>query len=230
MSIRKLFSTVLIASIGFALYSCSGPTIKTTGYWVNREKLPPTPIKSIFVIAFTDNIQARTEFENNLAAAAQKRGLKAYKSIDVVGPVELKYIAPVKDTFLNKLRRLDVDAILTVALVHADSETKYVPESTPTYSPYSYVNYSNYGGFSPYGAYGGFGGYYGFAVGNLSSPGYYETNTKFFLETKIFDLKTDETLLSMQSKATNPKNLEQGSKMYTDNLIEEINGMNLRKK
>jgi hypothetical protein len=52
-------------------------SLKTTVLWVNKEKLPAEPVKSIFIIAFTDNLDVRASLEKDLAAAAQKRGLKA---------------------------------------------------------------------------------------------------------------------------------------------------------
>ena len=229
MSKSKLFAILLTIILFFSIISCKpGFSIRTTTLWVNKEKLPPERIKSIFIIAFTDNLDVRANLEKDLAAAAQKRGLKAYKSLDVVGPVEIKAMAPVKDVFIKKLQDLGCEAVLTTALVHATSETKYTPSSSMTYSPYSYGTYAGYGGFAPYGAYGGFGGYYGYAVSTMTTPGYYTTTSKYFVEAKVFDLKTDETLLSMQTKVENPETIEKASKAYTDLFVEEIK--ELRKK
>jgi len=173
-------------------------------------------------------MEVRSYLENDLAAAAQKRGLKAYKSLDIIGPVEMKFIAPVKDVFIKKLQDLNCETVLTVALVHETSETKYTPASSMNYSPYTYGAYAPYAGSLAYGPYGGFGGYYGYAVTTMTTPGYYTTKTKYFVEAKVFDLKTDETLLSTQTKVTNPSTIQKASKQYTDLFVEEING--LRKK
>jgi citrate lyase alpha subunit len=89
------------------------------------------------------------------------------------------------------------------------------------------VQYSGYGAASPYG---GFGGYYGFAIGNLSTPGYYTTNSKYFLEAKLFDLQTDDLLMSIQSMAQNPKAIEMSSKKYVETLVQTIKELNIRKK
>ena len=56
---------------------------------------------------------ATSYLEEDLAIAAQKRGLKTYKSIDVIGPVDIKYIAPVKDVFMKKLQALNCETIFT---------------------------------------------------------------------------------------------------------------------
>ena len=42
MKKATLFS-LLVFTLCFTMYSC-GPSIKTTGVWVNREKLPAEPV------------------------------------------------------------------------------------------------------------------------------------------------------------------------------------------
>lgn len=76
----------------------------------------------------------------------------------------------------------------------------------------------------------GFGGYYGYAVNTFSTPGYYTAVNKNFIEGKFFDLKTDEILFSIQSRATNPLDIEKSSKKYTETLMEDIKDMKLQKK
>jgi len=229
MNKTKLFSVLLTFTLSLSIISCS-PPITTTGVWLNKEKLPPEPIKSVFIIAFTDNMELRKHLENDLAAAAETRGIKPYKSLDIVGPVDIKLIAPVKDVFLKKLHDINCETVFTVALVDQRSDTKYVQSSTTVYSPYSYGPYGGYGGYGISSAYGGFGGYYSYAASTITTPGYYVTDNKYFLEAKMFDLKTDELLLSIQSKADNPSGLEKSSKLYTQTLMDEIKLLNLRKK
>ncbi|MHA4847693.1 hypothetical protein ACX0G7_26235 [Flavitalea antarctica] len=231
MNKAKSFSVLLIFILSLTIISC-GPSIKTTGSWVNREKLPAEPVKSVFIIAFTDNIEARAYLEEDLALAAQKKGLKTYKSMDVIGAVDIKYIAPVKEVFMKKLQALNCETIFTVALVNSESETKYVPGTTVSvgYSPYSYGSYGGYGGYGPHSAYGGFGGYYSYAVSTVGSPGYYQTDKKYFIEAKMFDLKTEELLFSVQTEANNPAYIATSSKEYTAAVMKEIKRLNLQKK
>jgi len=231
MNKTKLLLALVCVILSFPIVSCKpSSSIRTTALWVNKEKLPAEPVKSVFIIAFTDNMDVRSYLERDLAAAAQKRGLKAYKSLDIIGPVDIKSIAPVKDVFIKKLHDLNCETVLTVALVHATSETKYHPASSTAYSPYPYGSYAGYGGFAPYGAYGGFGGYYGYAVSTMETPGYYTTTSKYFVEANLFDLKTDETLFSTQTKVTNPSTIEKASKQFTDLFVDEVNSLGLRKK
>jgi len=225
MNIAKLSRTLVSLILSLAIISCKpSSSIRTTVLWVNKEKLPPEPIKSVFIIAFTDNLEVRSAFENDLAAAAEKKGLKAYTSMGIIGPVQMKEIAPVKDVFIKKLQDLNCEAILTVALVHETSETKYTKASSINYSPYAYGAYTPYAGVTAFDPYGGFGGYYGYAVTTMTTPGYYTTTNKYFVEAKVFDLKTDQTLMTTQTKVTNPESIQKASKQYADLFVEEVKG------
>ncbi len=71
-------SKILVALLGLILLvpiiSCKPQmSLRTTVLWVNKEKLPPEPVKSIFIIAFTDNLDVRAYLEKDLATAAHKR-------------------------------------------------------------------------------------------------------------------------------------------------------------
>ena len=219
----KFRSAILFVAAVIFFISCA-PTFKTTSSWINKEKIPAQPMKSVFILAMVYNMELRTKLENELAAAAERRGMKAYKSMDIIGPVDLKLVAPVKDVFLKKLTDLNCESIFTIAVVDVQSETRYVPGSNE-YSPYSYAPYGGYGG-----AYGGFGGYYSYTVNIISTPGYYTTDNTYFIEGKLFELKTGELLLSVQSKASNPSGIEKSSKEYTVSLMDEINSLTKRKK
>jgi hypothetical protein len=226
MNKLKLSGALLSLVVSFVITSCKpSSSIRTTVLWVNKEKLPPQPIKTVFIIAFTDDLEVRSHFENDLADAAKKKGVKAYTSMGMIGPVEMKQIAPVRDVFIKKLQDSSCEAILTVALVHETSDTKYTPASSINYSPYAYGSYSPYTGITAFDPYGGFGGYYGYAVTTMTTPGYYTTTNKYFVEAKVFDIKTDETLMTTQTKVTNPESIQKASKQYADLFMEEVKGV-----
>ncbi|HRI19814.1 MAG TPA: hypothetical protein PLA68_02620 [Panacibacter sp.] len=125
---------------------------------------------------------------------------------------------PVKEAFLKKVSDLGCETIFTVALVDKQSETRYNPGSSSIYAPYPM-----------YGYYGRFGGYYGYSS-MMYSPGYYSTDKTYFLESNLYDAKTEELLLSIQSKAENPPAIQKSSKLYTESLIKELESLGLLKK
>ena len=221
MKQSRFFFTVLIIAAAVTFNSCA-PAITTTASWVNREKIPAQPYKSVFIMVLTNNLEAMTYLENDLAKAAEARGLKAYKSIDELGPIGITKILPVKDVIASKLKALNCETIFIVAMLDKTSETRYVPGSTAMYMP------NTYGGYGAYGMYGGYGGYYGYA-GAVYSPGYYTTDKTYFLQSNLYDAKTEDLLLSIQSKAENPAGIQKSSQQYTQTLMDEIQKLQIRK-
>ena len=69
-----------------------------------------------------------------------------------------------------------------------------------------------------------FGGYYEHQS-TVYTPGYYTKDKKFFLESNLYDAKTQELVLSIQSKADNPDVIEKSSKVYTEELITELKAL-----
>jgi hypothetical protein len=212
----KQAGLIVVIIIAAAFSSC-GPSIKTTASWVNKEKIKEKHYKNIFIVALLRNLQAKTTLENDLANAAEARGIKAYKSIDVFGPTIQKEILPLKEDVEKKLAELNCDAIFTVALVDKQSETRFVPGSYPNYMPYTTYGYYRY-----------FGGYYGYGAG-FYDQGYYTTDKTYFIESNLYDAKTEELMLSIQSQAVNPSGIEKSSKEYTQTLIEEVKKLGLSK-
>jgi hypothetical protein len=210
--------TVILMVIAISSCNSSKGTIKTTASWVNKERTVKTPYKSTFIVVLTDNREVKTVLENNLAKAIREQGLTAYTSMDNFGPISGREGLPVKESFLKKVAELNCESIFTVALIHETSETKYTPSSTMSYAPYP-----------TYGYYGMFGGYYEHQS-TVYTPGYYTNDRKFFLESNLYDAKSQELVLSIQSKADNPDVIEKSSKTYTEELIKELKAMGAWKK
>ena len=213
LSTSTIGLTVILIVIAFASCNSSKGTIKTTASWVNKERTTKTPYKSTFIVVLTDNLEVKTVLENNLAKAVREKGLTAYTSMENFGPITGREGLPVKESFLKKVADLKCESIFTVALIHETSETKYTPSSTVSYAPYP-----------AYGYYGMFGGYYEHQS-TVYTPGYYTNDKKFFLESNLYDAKTQELVLSIQSKADNPGVIEKSSKKYTEELITELKAL-----
>lgn len=218
MKQTRFLGMLCIVAAAWSVSSCS-PAIQTTASWVNKEKTtPPQDYKSVFITVLTDNLETKTILENDLANAAAAHGFKAYKSLESFGPISGKEGLPVKEAFLKKVNELNCETIFTVALVDKESETRYNPGTTTIYAPYP-----------RYGYYGRFGGYYGYSS-MMYSPGYYSTDKTYFLESNLYDTKTEELLVSIQSKAENPPAIQKSSKLYTESLIKELETLGFLKK
>jgi hypothetical protein len=91
------------------------------------------------------------------------------------------------------------DGALIVSLLDVKEKTEYVPGQT-YYQP---LYYGGYGGY-----YGGFYGYSYNTYGVVSSPGYYSQKKYIYIETRLFDLKTDEMNWASKSETKDPSDLK----------------------
>ena len=178
--------------------------MKVTSSWTNSDKTVTAnkTYKTIFISVITSKLELRTKLENDLAAAAEKHGYVAIKSVDKFPPVSATSKIS-KDEAWEIIKKTGADAILTTSVVDKTSETRYVPGSGVAYAP---------------GFYGGYRGYYGGAWG-YGTPGYYTTDKTYFLETNLFDAASEATIWSTQSEVYNPTSIEKSSKQYTALLL-----------
>jgi hypothetical protein len=208
---KMVKNLLFIIAVAMCISACSSP-MKIIASWVNTEEIKPEPYKSVFIIALTGNLDVKRAIENDLAAAAEKRGLKAYKSIVVFGPFSGKESIPAKDIVSKKVGELGCEAIFTVALVDKEITTTYRPASTTVVAAPYYPTY-------PY--YGSFGGYYAYSA-IYYDPGYYSVDKKYSVEANVYDAKTEKLIISIESKAVNPSGVQKSSQEYTNLLADEI--------
>jgi hypothetical protein len=186
--------------------------------WVNKDDKPvPQPGKhKIFIFVMTQNYDVQVNLENDLANAAEAKGIRTVKSIDAFGPILTLDKLPKNDVLLKAIRDLGCDGIFTVALVDQESKTHYVQGSSV-------------GVFVPYPGYGAYySGYYAYSPA-FYSPGYYETDKTYFIESNLFNAVTEKMLISMQSKVVNPPTAMKASKQYTQMLVTELQAQRFMK-
>jgi hypothetical protein len=199
---------ILSVFIGTILGAC-GSTTEITGSW-QSDNAKDKKINSLLVTGLTSKTNARQTVENDLANQLQKNDYKAIKSMDVIPPTFTEGKEPDKEALLDKIKGTDVDAILTVALIDKETETRYVP------GDYAYTPISRFG------YYGRFLGYYYTWYPTLYSPGYYAEDKVYFLEANLYDAKTEELLWSAQSETYNPRGLSDFSRDFASVLIKKM--------
>jgi hypothetical protein len=197
--------TTLFSLIGICLLACS-PATQITGSWKNNN-VKTKEVNRILVTALTSKTNVRQTVEDELAAELKKNGYSATKSIDVIPPTFTEGKEPDKDALLRKIDGTGVDAILTVALIDKETDTRYVP-GNQAYSP-----------VTRFGYYGRFGGYYTNWYPTLYSPGYYTEDKVYFLETNLYDASSEELLWSAQSETYNPNGLSDFSKDFASVML-----------
>jgi hypothetical protein len=208
---RAFFSFLAIAVI---LSACT-PSHKVTSFWVDKNAKPAEPYKSIFIVALTSNVNAKKYVENELAKQIIASGHTAIKSTDIFTPKYLGNDTLTGDKLAKAIKESGCDAVITMALLDVKSETSY-RQGTPYYPTAGY--------------YGGYGRYYGHYYYMPYSPGYYEENKTYFIETNFFDAAKDKLLISIQSEAYNPSSLESFFKSYSYALKYKLKEEGLLKK
>jgi len=203
-----------ITICGIIIFNTGCKTTKSSvdviASWVNKDSITPKKTySSVFITVLTQNMTVRSSLERDLAAAATANGIKAVQSLAVLTPVTGVADSVILEAFGRMVKKSGCETVLLVSLLDSKSDTKYVPGHN--YNPYPY-----------YGYYGTFYGYYAQTYNTISTPGYYETNNTYYIESNLYDVETQGILFSIQTKAVNPDDITKSSQKFTSTLIEEI--------
>ena len=180
--------SVFMAIIVFV--SC-GPSTKIVKSWHEpNASVNIKNIKKVLVIGLIKDASARRIVEDKLVSMMKVHAVKSYDYLtdELTG----------ENNKLNeKLKSDSFDGVLIMRLVDVEKETTYVPGST---------------GYPGY--YGSYYGYYRYAAPNYYSPGYYQTDKNYMVETTVYSVTPDKLIWSATTKTVNPDNF--------DRAIEEI--------
>jgi hypothetical protein len=192
------------------ILSCSpATTTEITGSWKNNEITTTPTMSTILVTALTSRTDARRKLEEDMASALSRAGYRTVKSLDIMPPFT-GGTTPTKDELFSRITESDADAILTVALIDEETETRYVPGDA-AYAP-----------VPRFGYYRSFWGYYNTWSPTLYSPGYYEEEKTYFIETNLYDASTEQLLWSGQSETYNPGSLEMFSREFSKVVVSKM--------
>lgn len=201
----SFFAVLLVAVL---MMGCK-PSQKVVGTWINKEVLPKGPFNSIFVIAITQDEFSQLLVEDRLAKVFTARGKKVVKS-NTIFPMKLVGPAGItKEQLTGAINRSGCDALFVVSLLDVRSDSKYV-EGT-SYTP-----------MNQYGYYGNYYGYYNYRYPEIYSPGYYQVDKTYFVETNFYDVASENLLWSVQSSAYNPKELDSWFAEYSTLLKQQL--------
>jgi hypothetical protein len=200
---------VLFALSAGLILSCSTPT-QIIAKWKDPQ-VQENRYKHIFVAGLTQNAVAKHAFEGNMGKELEAAGVKCTKGTDLFPYQFTKENRPDKEMILSKVREAGSDAILTFALVKQKEEVHYVPGSV--YAPPA----GPYGGY-----YGSFGGYYGYYGNRMYDPGYYTQDDVYFIESNLYDTRSEKLIWSAQSETYNPVDVESFSKEVTHTFMRQL--------
>jgi hypothetical protein len=198
----------LLLLITLMLTGCA-PAHKITGSWVDREALPKTPYKSIFVLVISQNEDASYQVEEQMAQTLRSRGREAVMSYDIFPP-DLKPMRDInREQLAAAITKAGCDAVITIALLDTKTEHRYSQMAGP-YVPSGFGFYSNYNA------------YYNYYSPQVGSQGYYNPDKTYFVETNFYDLTSNQLLWSVQSEAYHPSNLNSFFKKYSGVLLNHL--------
>ena len=202
----RLFYFVLVI---IGLTSCDLSS-QLSGVWVNKEKLPVERYKKIYIIAQTSSIEARQSVENALYDLAVKKGYAAVKSIDVMPPTFSDTSLPTKEAIVNSVKASGCDAAFVVTLLKKEESVRYVP-GVAVYSPMPYYSWN-----------GHFVRYYDHWRPTVAGPGYFTNDRTYFLQSNLYDVATEELMLSVQSDLFNPPTVNSFTKSFVKDLLRKM--------
>ncbi len=215
---KRIVQLSLIGLTLLTIASC-GTSTRITGSW--KKPQANTAFKSVFVSALTTNVPAKSAIENGLQNMLEPR-LKVYKSMDAFPPDFESTNTKNPKAMLDKIRTTtNADVIMTVALVNKETEERYVP-GTMAYDP-----------LLRFGYYGRYSLYWGYRAPLYYDPGYYVTDKIYYLETNLYDAKTEDLIWSAQSATYNPASINSflrgylksiEKKMKDDGVLSKQNG------
>lgn len=200
------WNLLLVSALVVAFAAC-GPASRITSSW-KSEQADASKYKKIIVLGLAreSDRSLREQMEQHIAADLRDLGYDATCACADFGPKAFEYLS--EKQALEKLRNADVDAVLTVVLLDKVKERFYVPGQVQ-YTPY-YVYHRR------------FWGYYSTMYTRVYSEGYYVTDTRYFWETNLFDLKSDQLVYSAQSESFDPQSVESMAHEYGQLLVKDM--------
>lgn len=175
----------------------------------------PKKYGKLGVVVLSPKVYNRSVVEMSLAEEFRTNGVKAIATFDIfpmAGKMDELKEKMDAEAIQQKIRQRvsdnNLDAVLIVTLLDKNKETHYVQGSSFTLSApvYGYPYY----------------GYYNYAYSTVYSPGYYVTNTSYFIESNLYDVATEKLIWTGQTKTEDPESIEKESATFSKLIVGEI--------
>lgn len=161
------------------------------------------PGQKMIVIALTSNERSQKTWEGAFSAV-----LRQAKVQPIAGSVVLPSQGAVDEPTLKQaVRATGADLAAVTRLVSVDKEQTYVPGSAY---------------YSPAPAYYGFYGYYSSSYAMVSTPGYYQTDKIYSVETNVYDVKTEKLVWSGMTETLNPETGQDAANSIAMTIVNDM--------
>lgn len=187
---------ILIAFICICFASCGSNTSIVSSWRDPNASLSKEKFKKVLVVALAKDESTRRATENRIASINPTVLNPSYNYLNQ------QNLDLTKEEKISIVQSEGFDGAVTLRFIRADKETDYVPGTSNYYGGMGYpgMGYGYVGGYGMgYGA--GFGGWYGAYAPAYYTPGYYQENVYYYIETNIFDLKNNKLVWSATTKS-----------------------------
>lgn len=216
---KKYLFISIICLTAFLLVSCSGSMTNISGTW-KKPGYSGKKFNNILVVAISNDLVKRNTVESAVVNELSKDNIKGSASASIL---DLSKIERNKDGKIDSTKREEIkktltdagyDGAIVISLLDIKEKTEYVPGQT-YYQPNYYGVYGRY-------AYNGFYNYSFNTYSVVNTPGYYVQKTNVFIETRLFDLTTDDMVWATQSETLNPSNLKDFSASFSTAMVNSL--------
>lgn len=207
MKIKLILSAVVIGLI----VGCS-PSTQIVKSWTDPSLNGATvqAYNKVLVIAQLKDDSSRRIAEDKIVASSPRGNFVASYNYFKQGQQDQNLV-------VSELLKDGIEAIILMRLTDITKSTDYVQGTT------------YYGGWGRgYGYYGGYG--YGYGGAMYGTPGYYEENKTYYVETNIYDVKSNKLLWSGTTSTLNPTKANETIDAIILAVKTELNNKGLIKK
>ena len=179
--------SVLAAGLLGTILLTSCVTTKLDAVWKNEQLMEFSPSR-ILVVAVSDRAGARRLYEEKFVSALKNSRVWALSSADRLPSADQLDRDAIRKIVNEEL----IDGVLVTNLLKVDRAKTFHPPTT-TYLPVRM---------------GGYYGHYATVYQSVTTAGYFTDHVSVFLETKLFDVETEELAWSAQSETFDHKKAE----------------------
>ena len=216
---KKYLLTLILFTSAFIFTSCMGAYTDISGTWT-KPGYKAKKYNKILVVGISDEIVKRNTVETAFVNELGKDKIKSSTSNELVdfsklgmneeGKIDSVQIEELK----KKVNEAGYDGAIVISLLDIQEKTDYVPGQT-YYNPHYYSYYRPY-------AYRGFYNYYYTTYSVVTRPGYYVNKKSIYIETRLYNLKTDEMVWACTSETMDPSNLKEFSKSLAGTVVSSM--------
>lgn len=112
-----------------------------------------------------------------------------------------------ESTLKQAVKETGADLAAVTRLVSVDKETTYVPGSAY---------------YTPAPSYYGFYGYYSSSYAMVSTPGYYQEDKVYSVETNVYDVRTEKLVWSGVTETVNPETGQDAAMSIASTIVDDM--------